>query len=76
MIVPIGGLNHQSWRQSGIPSTSNSITYCIDGDLVEMFLEMKDDIKEKIVDLVNTELKTSYSIKTISNYLQDIRTKH
>lgn len=48
----------------------------IDGDLVEMFLELEMESQQKIVTMVNTELKTVYSVTEILDYLQDIRSKH
>lgn len=48
----------------------------MDGDLIEMFLEMNEDMKMKVVKEVNAELLTKYTVKGMSNYLQDIRIKH
>lgn len=76
MVVPVGGLDHAEWRQQGHPESAKNTEFCVDGDLVEMFLDMSNDVKEKIVEDVNKRMNTSYTVKGMSNYLQDIRTKH
>ena len=57
-------------------STIKDVHFCIDGDLVEMFLEMNEEVKGKIVNEINAEQETQFTIQSITNYLQDIRTKH
>ena len=52
------------------------IEYCIDGNLVEMFLEIGEETKNMIVQEVNKVLKKQYTVKGMTNYIQDIRTKH
>ena len=72
----MGGLNHTVWRQTGAPFTVKDIEYCIDGNLVEMFLEIGEDTKSMIVQEVNEVMKKQYTVKGMTNYIQDIRTKH
>ena len=50
--------------------------YCVDGDLVEMFLEVDEEGKQKIVDEVNTALKRDYTVKWMTDYIQSIKSKH
>ena len=57
-------------------STVKNAHFCIDGDLVEMFLEMNEEVKGKIVNEINAEQGAHFTIQNITNYLQDIRTKH
>ena len=75
-LTPVGGLNHANWRQTGTPFTVKDIEYCIDGDLVEMFLEIGEETKNTIVKEVNAMLKKRFTVKGLTNYIQDIRTKH
>ena len=50
--------------------------YCIDGDLVEMFLEINEEAKERVVTMLNELSGKTFTSRRITNYIQDIRTKH
>lgn len=72
----MGGLDHKQWRCTNTPFGLKNLAYCIDGDLVEMFLELDDESQAKIADSVSTELHSSLAPQFLIDYLQDIRSKH
>lgn len=72
----MGGLNHALWRRSGTPFTTKEIEYCIDGDMVELFLEVNADVKEAVVAKVNATMNRQFTVKGMTDYVQDIRIKH
>ena len=41
-----------------------------------MFLEIGEETKNTIVKEVNAVLKKRFTVKGLTNYIQDIRTKH
>ena len=50
--------------------------YCIDGDMVELFLEVSTDVKEAVVAKVNAAMNRQFTVKGMTDYVQDIRIKH
>lgn len=74
--MPVGGLNHAEWRHEGIPFCSREVEYCVDGDLVEMFLEVNEEGKQMIVDEVNKALKRHNTVKWMTDYIQSIKSKY
>lgn len=60
----------------GTPFTVKDVEYCIDGNMIEMFLEIGEETKNTIVQEVNEILNKQYTVKGMTNYIQDIRTKH
>ena len=72
----MGGLDHKQWRCTNTPFGLKNLAYCIDGDLVEMFLELDDESQAKIADSVSTELHSALTPQFLIDYLQDIRSKH
>ena len=75
-MTPVGGLSHAQWRHSGVPFATQEVEFCIDGDFVELFLEIGEAGKERVVEEINQSLGTQYTAKGISNYIQDVRMKH
>lgn len=71
----MGGLDHATWRQQGIPSCKE-MEYFIDGDLVEMFLEVNEEGKQRIVEEVNAMLKRFDTVKWMTDYIQRIKSLH
>lgn len=72
----MGGLDHRGWRQEGKPFITRELEYCVDGDLIELFLELSEEGQKAVVSVVNEELKRSDSVKWMINYIQSIKTKH
>ena len=69
-------MDHKGWRQEGTPFCTRELEFCVDGDLIELFLEVSEEGQKTIVSLVNEELKRSDSVKWMINYIQSIKTKH
>ena len=44
--------------------------------MVELFLEVNADVKETVVAKVNATLGRQFSVKEMTDYVQDIRIKH
>ena len=64
------------WRCSSTPFGVRNLSYSIDGDLVEMFLELDDDSQAKIAASVSAALAEPCSPAFLVEYLQDLRSKH
>ena len=69
-------MDHKGWRQEGKPFITRELEYCVDGDLIELFLELSEEGQKAVVNVVNEELKRSDSVKWMINYIQSIKTKH
>lgn len=69
-------MDHRGWRQEGKPFITRELEYCVDGDLIELFLELSEEGQKAVVSVVNEELKRSDSVKWMINYIQSIKTKH
>lgn len=50
--------------------------YFIDGDLVEMFLEVNEEGKQRIVEEVNAMLKRYDTVKWMTDHIQSIKSQH
>ena len=72
----MGGLSHARWRRSGMPFAAEEMAFCVDGDMVELFLEVNADVKETVVAKVNAALGRQFSVKEMTDYVQDIRIKN
>ena len=73
-------MDHRGWRQEGKPFITRELEYCVDGDLIELFLELSEE-GQKAMTLDTTigfaeALKRSDSVKWMINYIQSIKTKH
>lgn len=69
-------MDHRGWRQEGKPFITRELEYCVDGDLIELFLELSEEGQKAVVSVVNEALKRSDSGKWMINYIQSIKTKH
>ncbi len=69
-------MDHRGWRQEGKPFITRELEYCVDGDLIELFLELSEEGQKAVVSVVNEALKRSDSVKWMINYIQSIKTKH
>ena len=69
-------MDHRGWRQEGKPFITRELEYCVDGDLIELFLELSEEGQKAVVSVVNKALKRSDSVKWMINYIQSIKTKH
>lgn len=69
-------MDHRGWRQEGKPFITRELEYCVDGDLIELFLELSEEGQKAVVSVVNEALKRSDSVKWMINYIQSIETKH
>ena len=69
-------MDHKGWRQESKPFITRELEYCVDGDLIELFLELSEEGQKAVVNVVNEELKRSDSVKWMINYIQSIKTKH
>ena len=69
-------MDHRGWRQEGKPFITRELEYCVDGDLIELFLELREEGQKAVVSVVNEALKRSDSVKWMINYIQSIKTKH
>ena len=69
-------MDHRGWRQESKPFITRELEYCVDGDLIELFLELSEEGQKAVVSVVNEELKRSDSVKWMINYIQSIKTKH
>lgn len=72
----MGGLDHATWRHQGIPFCTKEMEYFIDGDLVEMFLEVNEEGKQRIVEEVNAMLKRYDTVKWMTDHIQSIKSQH
>ena len=68
-------MDHRGGRQEGKPFITRELEYCVDGDLIELFLELSEEGQKAVVSVVNEALKRSDSVKWMSNYIQSIKTK-
>lgn len=69
-------MDHRGWRQEGKPFITRELEYCVDGDLIELFLELSEEGQKAVVSVVNEALKRSDSVKWMINYIQSVKTKH
>ena len=69
-------MDHRGWRQEGKPFITRELEYCVDGDLIELFLELSEEGQKAVVSVMNEALKRSDSVKWMINYIQSIKTKH
>ena len=69
-------MDHRGWRQEDKPFITRELEYCVDGDLIELFLELSEEGQKAVVSVVNEALKRSDSVKWMINYIQSIKTKH
>ena len=44
--------------------------------MVELFLEVNADVKESVVAKVNAAMNRQFTVKGMTDYVQDIRIKH
>jgi len=59
VIKGVGGLSHSEWRAFHNSRKSNPAKGFIDGDLIEMFLDLKRDDMEKVVEYYNKDVSSN-----------------
>jgi DNA damage-binding protein 1 len=69
IIVPVGGFPHDEWRNFQNEMRSSPQRNIVDGDLVEMLLDLSKDQLEMLAKEVNEELSSSASSSVVTSSL-------
>jgi DNA damage-binding protein 1 len=72
IIKGIGNFTHENFRAYKTPSKLLSSTNFIDGDLIESFLDLPNDIMNIIIQNMKTKITLNDAIKNIEDYSKSL----